>query len=794
MRIRPARLPAVGMLAALVCLAGAAQADIVKCQRTIAKAGSQYVQARAKVLAKCEIAKVAGKLPIATVCASEPKTSTAISKAGTKLDAAIDKACGGSDKVCGGGNDDTAMSIAWPSACPNFEGGDCTDPIGPGCEGIADCLRCIDDAAVDQNIGLLAGTLAVEPPPISDKGLNKCQQTIVKAGQAYLNTRTKILQKCWDARLTGKHSSPCPDPGDGKAVAALEKAEAKKVATICGACGGSDKTCGGGGDYSRGVIGFTATCPSLTVPGAGNCGGAVGNLTDIVACADCITDFKTSCMDVAQVPELAPYPTECNAPYPQPTPTHTPCPLPSPTPGSCPSSVSLTVNGPSADLDNGWTGIAHDYNVPTNGQLTFGLSACTGASPNCGECSVNGPINNPGGGVFANKRCAGNGSYVQCATDGDCITAGEAGPCVYFFGAPLPIAAGGVPVCVTNEVNGAASGTFNVTDGSSSVLVKLKTRAFSGIAVPQPCPLCVAGTCTDGPRTGQPCTVTGESAYFNDAPLSLDCPPAAGSSVGILPITLNVGTDLQTAALSVASPACRALGYTSLQCMCDTCNNATAEPCASDADCPISGGNPGVCGGRRCQSGANNGLPCTTGADCPGGSCSVPGLATAPNSCGDAVCTPDPLDTGSVDEGLCEAGPFDGACTLERYRACLNDSECNPPGCPDCIAGQTCVSTPRSCFTDNGRVGTRCYGGTNDPATDLCTSITECPDQGAGTWCGGGSIKVEGTPDPGCGGLAEPTLGTVFCVPPTSSTASNQAGGLPGPGRLTTKAVLQYAP
>jgi hypothetical protein len=44
------------------------------------------------------------------------------------------------------------------------------------------------------------------------------------------------------------------------------------------------------------------------------------------------------------------------------------------------------------------------------------------------------------------------------------------------------------------------------------------------------------------------------------------------------------------------------------------------------------------------------------------------------------------------------------------------------------------------------------------------------------------------------GDAAEPTLGAVFCVNPTSSASVNTAAGLPGPSRLMVKGPAEFLP
>jgi cysteine-rich repeat protein len=316
-RRRLTALCAISALALLVLADHPARATVPECQQAIAKSGAKYAQARTKALAKCEIAKVTGKLPLSTVCTTEMTTAAKLTKAATKLSSAIAKACGGDDRTCDGVGDDDAE---WPSACPDFESRGCTNTVGPGCGGIATCLQCVHDAAIDQAIALYAADLAL---PSADAIVGKCQKTIIKASQAFLISKSKALQKCWGAVMKGTATAPCPSPGNGKAAAAIQKAEDKKVAAICKACGGADKMCGGGGDLAPGAIGFVSSCPDVTKPGTGtSCGAAIADLQSLVDCVDCVTEFKVDCMDALQVPEyVSPLPAECNPPTPTPTST-----------------------------------------------------------------------------------------------------------------------------------------------------------------------------------------------------------------------------------------------------------------------------------------------------------------------------------------------------------------------------------------------------------------------------------------------------------------------------------------
>jgi hypothetical protein len=736
------------LVLALLVAASDLHATTVSCQRSIAKAGSLFVVMKAKALAVCERNVVAGT---STGPCPDDKATNAIAKAREKLSAMIGKACGGDDLVCGGDptNEYTPASLGWPDTCPDFEHGSCDNPIAD-CGGIAECLACVGSAAVDQAMSLYYDELAL--PSAADAVLNRCQGTIGKAPGAFLITQSKALQRCWDARLTGAHGNDCipPAPGDGKYLAAIDYAERKTVSAICTACGGADQACGGGDDLTPAAIGFASTCPAVTIPGGAACGGPIPDLQSIVDCVNCVSAFKADCADRLQVPELAAYPSECNV-----------CTAPPPT-GSCPTAVELTVDGAYTDLDLGWTGLAHNAKLPSNDRLTLAISDCAGASePSCGECDLSGPVENAGGAAFTNHRCE-DAPWVPCSLDGDCTGAGVAGPCVFFLGAPLPSSAGGIPTCILNQVDGPVTGTIDVENGSSTIDVPLLSKVHVTGTLEHPCPNCTDDLCTDGPRTAQACTVMG-TGLFGD--VSLDCPPNPAADAGPLRATIASSTGYQSVSVTAASPRCTEAGYTTKRCLCDTCNNGNAEACMTNGDCPVSGGNPGICGGRRCLGGANEGAPCAGVSTCPGGTCNRPGEPTRPNPCFDDDSTP--IDGTSCiavaigsNEGECPEGPNDSFCSLDTSRPCSTDADCGAESCPECAPGQTCVITRRACFLDNGIVG--------------------------------GSVSVTGSADVPCGVTARPAVGALFCVPPSRASTINVTRGLPGLARVRSplRAVL----
>ena len=462
---------------------------------------------------------------------------------------------------------------------------------------------------------------------------------------------------------------------------------------------------------------------------------------------------------------------------------------------NCPTRVAFAGDNtaPETILDTGWTGIAHRAPVISNGDVTVSLINCTGEGttdrPQCPrDCQTTGPIANTDPSQLRNQRCTADTSK-QCTnapggTGGNCTGFGT---CEFFFGAPLPLVAGGVGTCVENIFNGAITGTADLETGEATTSANLTSRVHAAvISTDTPCPVCVGdptpndgvqgGTCNGGPRNTLSCDANGSVFERPDFGVtSLDCPPPA-STIAVLPIDLTNSTGSVSKAITAGSPNCSGANLPAgSKCACDTCNNINQQPCDANSDCPLSGGNPGICGGRRCIGGTAAGTPCASATTCTGGgSCARPGEPTKPNGCVDdttdnsingSLC----VDTAPVgdNEGECPEGPPTGTCTVgsgHPQRSCTSDNDCcdDAPSCvTDPATAGECAVSNRLCFLDNGL---------------------------------GGAITGTGQADPPVDDVAHPILAAVFCIGPTSAPAVNIAAGLPGPGRVTIKGTALGLP
>ncbi len=296
-------------------------------------------------------------------------------------------------------------------------------------------------------------------------------------------------------------------------------------------------------------------------------------------------------------------------------------------------------------------------------------------------------------------------SRTICDPEASSCTGAET--CECYQGAILPVSSGGAPGCIINRFSQPLTGTVNVAltgphAGESDLAIRAESAVHNGLGLAKPCPQCVGdpvfsdgvkgGTCDVGLRAGQPCDVAGTHDLFST--VTFDCPPFVAANIGYL----DIRAPHETTGTSTLPRGTRCTGMAG-ECACNTCATAGAEPCNGNADCP-----PGIiCGGRRCIGGSNNGTPCTNNTECPGALCNRPGEPSMQNSCIDGVCTLNPSDPNGTDEGICESGPVDRLCSIEKFRSCTGDSDCNPPpsgGCADCASGQVCEISLRQCFPD----------------------------------------------------------------------------------------------
>jgi hypothetical protein len=365
-------------------------------------------------------------------------------------------------------------------------------------------------------------------------------------------------------------------------------------------------------------------------------------------------------------------------------------------------------------VDAGWSGNAHDLQILEGAGFVADLTACDGSDTLC---------------------------------DLDAAVAGTR------FGAPSPISAGGVAVCLPIEFASDVRGSLDRASGDVNMSTTMLIGVSPGLGVDQPCPACVpadgdpelgeSGTCDGGPGHGAPCVV--EALADPGFGAKRGSSNACALPVAIAEFTSDVTatTGAVELATTAASPQCGASGFTDQRCLCDTCNTAGFVPCRSDADCPASGGVPGTCGGLRCLTGPKEGLPCATLADCEDAPCGKTGEPTRPNACADGVCTPAADGSGA---GICLAGPLDGRCDAQPHRACIVDLDCP-------LAGDTCTFAARTCLPD--------------------------------------PIGMTGTPDSPVE-TALPTLVGAFCLAPTESPAVNAAAGFPGPTRFVWPTNLRF--
>lgn len=415
-----------------------------------------------------------------------------------------------------------------------------------------------------------------------------------------------------------------------------------------------------------------------------------------------------------------------------------------------------------ADLDIGWTGQSHDLGVVDGAGYVVDLFDCDGPGGPNTLCTV-GPScsGDAHSACTTDAQCAALGQgtcrksqvdvgphcsldlQTACANDGDCPGVGNV--CLHqFHGPPLPLAAGGLSVCVVNVFTEDVTGTRDLATGAGAVRLREKAITYLTGTPSRPCPVCggfcaaTAGSssrhqctndadcadvlshkcvrdpvCSTGPNVDKQCRPDppfgGPTTVFGNP--SVDCPPDRNADVS------NGGLDILFDSV--------------------TTGIASMLPTVQCADPSFAS--------KTCAGGANNGASCTLDAQCPGATCSFQcycggaggSRQSRPNAC-------DPA---------CVGGPNDTA-------ACGADSECpggfcHPADCrPDPIAPAAL-----------------------QPYEGACTISHENCFVNAGTTSAG--ITRAGVVDP-----TDPVSAAVSCIDTTTRPAVDSTGGLPGPVAL----------
>ncbi|HYC53852.1 MAG TPA: hypothetical protein VEL28_02825 [Candidatus Binatia bacterium] len=338
--------------------------------------------------------------------------------------------------------------------------------------------------------------------------------------------------------------------------------------------------------------------------------------------------------------------------------------------GECaPATIRRTFHakyeGSQTSLSTGWTGTAHDVDIPGGSQDTVDV-VC---DDQCQSCDVS--LNVREGEPASNCRCAGDPQTACTVINGpdpdNCPALDTA--CNCYFGSPLAISAGGTPVCVTNEILEDYSGTMNLRTGEWFERTKLASVVHLGADVFNPCPLCEGdatpndgirgGSCSGGLEDGQACDVNGIHQTFG--PTSFDCPPPTLSNIsgsGLL-LDLKFSTGPQTLAYDL--PCDTPSGQ---MCPCRVCSGNSRVGCSSNADC----------------------IEFDAGECTAGGGAGVQPNECTNFACADSVCTEGPIDT------FCDGVTHpDG----RGFITCVTSVDCQALG-----AGQCTVQDLRRCYDD----------------------------------------------------------------------------------------------
>lgn len=428
------------------------------------------------------------------------------------------------------------------------------------------------------------------------------------------------------------------------------------------------------------------------------------------------------------------------------------------------------------------------------------------------ECATNGDC--PKGRKLCDEvsKC-GDGDGTTCSAGNDCIGAcTAASTCECYDSPPQPVASVEFPFCVVPRLTSDVSGTVDVDSGGSVLVKDLQLRAYIGLNLSSPCPVCGGtctaagetlcstdddcgqgdtcrldpvpgdgirgGSCVGGAHEGQTCDVGATNASFpardGGGGYSLDCMPE--SKTGFTGSGLRV-RDIETtgtSSLPATLPCDPRLALSDL-CPCLVCSGTSDVACNDDGDCALL---------QSCSELPEQ--PCDDNDDCSDfdlGTCTTFDRCTGSTA---AVCSTN-ADCESVDFGTC--GP--ATCSSRGSGIVPKPNSCAGGLCDVDEDGEgSCSSGPDDKFCD-GLLKADGSGIRFCSSNDDCSAVVVGFDAGLCTLverraCFGDPIVAEGAAD-----ALDPRAVATFCVPPTMNIGASTSIGLPGPARIRRQSGLE---
>ena len=642
-----------------------------KCRADISKALAKYSSTQFKNIAKCHGLRNRWQLPEAWDC-NDPEVADRHGK-GERAAAKLRMVVAGAKSRCRDKVSDQPFDAVLanftrcPSPAAGVDDGGATTGIDDFDE-LAECLVTLGDRLVEQLGNRILGT----PLWTARPGARRCHKVIAKMTRKYMVTTHNVRNRAQSK--DDRAGIPVAYGQNGVDVRSkINKARSKLAGTIYKKCG---------------------AYPLEDLNPVQSCADAAEGL------ADCVVDTagRTARGMAALGFEL---------------------------PERCPARAVLTARAAKGDevtatrLDVGFTGLAHGMDIMDG--IVSGVRLDCDAD--CANCAVTeDPLRDRPSGFC---RCEADPTSRCDVINGPDADDCGGGMCRCMFGPPLAIAAGGIPICVVNELQGDLTGIADAGTGESAVTVNLLSKVHLGIAWLQPCPTCEGdgvvndgisgGVCNGGVRDGLSCDANASDRTFGD--VSYECLPESSSGVtgSGLVLSMTMTSDVSSLPFGTTCDA----PADSMQCACAVCSGDTTLACNDDqvckdldvGDCVSSGG----------------------------------GAVRVPNKCGDGVC----VDVGNGNGECGAAGPVEYYCD-NMLRAngrgllsCQTDEDCAAYAsqCGDGGCGLCTIAEPRSCFLD--------------PIT----------------------ATGHATPDGA-------DMVTTFCVSPTASAAVNVVAGLPGAARF----------